>query len=212
MLPGLFGYHIVLLGPLCPGADLLAASRIRHRIVAGEPGWGGEAGLWARPEALPLASDSVDAVVLAHTLEFAAAPHQVLREVERVLIPEGHVVVLGFHPWSPWGAAWLAGRRRGGPWGERLLSPVRVRDWLALLGFDVVAERRLLRRPPLPAEGLLLRLRWLERPMARLRPPAGAYLLVGRKRVLTLTPVRPRWRRRAVTVPGLIKPTARGMR
>jgi ubiquinone/menaquinone biosynthesis C-methylase UbiE len=62
---------------------------------------------------LPFATQSLDLVVLPHVLEFAAEPHQVLREVERVLIPEGQVIICGFNPSSLWGMRQVAGRLTG---------------------------------------------------------------------------------------------------
>ena len=49
---------------------------------------------------LPVASDSQDAVVLHHVLEFVDNPHNMLREVERILVPHGRLVIAGFNPFS----------------------------------------------------------------------------------------------------------------
>ena len=115
LIPNLFGYHVVQLGSL--GADrdqdLLGLCRIPHRIVL-DPVRRTGIGLVAAPDALPIASDSVDVVLLPHTLEFVDDPHQVLREVDRVLVAEGHTVILGFNPWrseerrvgKEWRARW----------------------------------------------------------------------------------------------------------
>ncbi len=212
IVPNLFGYHIVQLG--CVGSqDLLGASRIRHRVVLHVDGAREGVGALARPDALPLATDSVDALLLPHTLELHDNPHEVLREVARVLIPEGHVVVLGFNPVSLWGAVKLLCRWRGGiPWEASFYSVTRVRDWLALLGFETRLVRFYLFRPPLRRAVLLRRLEFLERLGARWWPMLGAaYLLVARKRVVTLTPIKPRWRpRRSLVAGGLAEPTRWG--
>ncbi len=151
----------------------------------------------------------MDAVLLPHTLEFAADPYAIVREVDRVLTGEGQLLVLGFNPWSTWG---LRGRfsRTGFPPGmRRVLSEKRVRDWLVLLGYEVVSERRYLFASPWssglsPNEGPG---RFLRRGFNPL--PSGAYLLKARKRVYTLTPIRPRFREKPGVLGGLVKPTTR---
>ena len=106
----LFGFHVVQVGVLDPEVDLLAESRIGHKVVIDTDGrLRTNAGLAALADQLPFAADSVDAVLLAHSLEFAEDPHEVLREVDRVLIGDGHLVLLGYNPaglfglwrWSP---------------------------------------------------------------------------------------------------------------
>lgn len=214
VLPNLFGYYLVQLG-VAAGPELVAASRIRQRIrVIGEhdpqPTCAGA--LRASAQALPFAADSVDVAVLCHLLEVEPSPHAALREVERVLVPGGHAVVVGFNPVSLLGAWRLTRRRaRGGPWAARFVGPARLKDWLALLGFEVTGLRTTFFRPPLANRRLLERLDGLERLGARLWPTAGAaYLLVARKRVATLTPIKPRWwPRRSLVGIGLAEPTAR---
>jgi hypothetical protein len=95
----------------------------------------------------------------------------------------------------------LVSRRRFPPPAARLMSETRVRDWLRLLGFEVVSARRYLFAPPW-SQVLPERSRsWLERQGPALAPPlAGAYLLKARKRVPALTPIRPAWTRRPVVV------------
>lgn len=215
-LGNLFGYHLLQVGTP-QGGDLTAASRISHRMIlvdsaAALPSLGDSEGCIGLPEALPVAGDSIDLLLLPHVLAFADEPHQVLREAERVLIPEGHVALLGFNLWSLWGLYRLAlGWRRRAPWCGRFLSPWRVKDWLSLLGFDTVLLHHLYYRPPLRHPGLLERLAFLERWGRRGWPIlGGSYLLVAKKRVATLTPIRPRWRpRRALVATGLAGPTVR---
>lgn len=218
-LCNLFGYHLLQVGAP-QGRDLSTASRIGHRMVLVDdclalPPLAGSEGCLGRPEALPVAADSIDLLLLPHVLEFTDEPHQVLREAERVLIPEGHVAIVGFSAWSLWGLfRLLLGWRGRAPWCGRFLSPWRVKDWLSLLGFDTVLLRHMHYRPPLGHPGLRQRLLFLERWGARWWPMlGGGYLLVARKRVATLTPIRPRWRPRRALIPaGLAGPTARKQR
>ena len=214
ILPNLFGYHLLQVGCMVDD-DLLGASRISHRIVIDvvEDRPLQCVRLRAYPDRLPIASDSVDVVVLPHTLEFEADPHQALREIDRILIPEGHVVILGFNPWSWWGLRRLFRRRRRDtyPWCGRFRSLPRIKDWLALLGFDIVMTSGYFFRPPLNHDRIMRRLNFIETAGARWLPMlSGAYLLVAKKRVLTLTPIKPRWRpRRSLIGADMPEPTTR---
>jgi len=218
VLPNLFGFHLLQVGRPMAG-DLLSSSRITHRIVMGEfkqesgaDSQGSVVNLLGPSEMLPFASDSIDVLLLPHTLEFVDRPHDVLREVERVLIPEGHVVIMGFNPWSLFGLRRLfSGWRNTSPWCGHFYSTLRIKDWLALLGFDTELVQHYFFRPPLQNDGIMRRLSGLERGGKRFWSPfGGAYLLVAKKRVSTLTPIRPRWRsRRSLISVSPAEPTAR---
>jgi SAM-dependent methyltransferase len=150
------------------------------------------------PEHLPVFSDSIDSLILYHALEFSSDPHQVLREAERVLVPEGHIVILGFNPQSLWGLTKiLKFRSKDAPWCGRFLSTLRLKDWLALKGFEVTTIRHCFYRPPVQRAGLLARLakleRWGNKWWSFL---GGVYIIVARKKVSTVTPIKPRWRPR----------------
>lgn len=215
VLQNLFGYHLLQIGR-SHDQDLLASSRISHRIVLDDDMEHGDCSatiLRGTLDELPIASDSIDVVVLPHTLEFEQDPHRVLREVERVLIAEGHVVLLGLNPWSLWGMVrWMRRRQGAPPWCGRFLGLMRVKDWLALLGFDVVVTRQYFFRPPLQQEGLMRKLMFMEKIGARLWPRlSGAYLVIAKKRVTTLTPIKPRWKPRRSLMPAPAKPCTRVM-
>jgi SAM-dependent methyltransferase len=211
ILPGLFGYHVLQVGASC-ATTLLDASPIHHRLLIDDDPEAPCCGIAARAAELPVAGDSVDVVVLHHVLEFADDPHQALREVERILIPEGTVVIVGFNPYSSWGLrGWIRRRRGDAPWCGHFLSAPRVRDWLALLGFDVSHSHARVYRPPLQRPALMRRLAFLEQWGHRWwQPLGGIYVLVARKRVIPVTPLRPRWsRRRRLVSTGLAEPTSR---
>lgn len=212
ILPTLFGYHLVQIGNAY-SEYLLGASRVSHCCimdVGSSPQGRRSEGVSFQglPHALPLASESVDVVILPHTLEFSTQPHAVLREVDRVLMPEGHVVMMVFNPWSSWMLRNLVtGWRRNPPWCGRYISATRTRDWLALLGFDVSQCHRYFFRPPVQAEKFMAKLDWLEK-LGRTIWPAlgGSYALVAKKRLETLTPIRPKWRtRKRVVATGLVE-------
>src|SRR5438874_7694190 len=128
-----FGFRAVQVG--LPEVDFLRQNRIPFRFsLALEPG----ASLAADPLQLPLASQSVDLVVLPHVLESHEHPHEVLRETERVLMPEGQVVISGFNSGSLWRLRQIfSGRHRSAPWDLKFIGLFRLRDWLRVLGFEL---------------------------------------------------------------------------
>jgi SAM-dependent methyltransferase len=205
-LADVFGFELLQLGRWGAGVDLCAAARTQHRCILA-PDATGPGAIRAQFSALPIATASVEAVFLPHTLEYAAHPHGVLREVERVLTGEGHVLACGF---NPWGVRHLVSRGRFPPPTQRLISEGRLRDWLVLLGFEVVDARRYLFVPPW-RQRLSVRSRaWLESSGPRFAAPlAGAYLVKACKRVRALTPIRPAWQRAPAVVGGLAEPTSR---
>ncbi len=211
VLPNLFGYHVLQLGHPY-STPMIASSRIQHQaVIASGPVCGGEA-LCAKADALPLQAGSVDVLVLPHVLEFAHSPHAVLREAERVLIPEGHLVVLGFNPWSLFGLWRLAAGWRGNvPWRGRFVGLTRLRDWLALLGFDIERVERLSFRPPLRRARLHAKLEFVERLGSHFWPIFGnVNFVLARKRVLAVRPIRANWaRQRRLAATGAIEPTTR---
>ena len=153
---------------------------------------------------LPFASQSLDLVVLPHVLEFAAEPHQVLREVERVLIPEGQVIVCGFNPASLWGARQGAGRLTGShflPYGGEFISVPRIKDWLKLLNMEVNRGHFGCYAPPCSTEQWLTRFSFMERAGGRWWPYLGAvYIMQAIKRIKGMRLIGPVWSRQAAKV------------
>ncbi len=174
---------------------------------------GGPVDIAASPIELPFQNETMDVVVLIHQLEFSDNPHQILREGERVLSPEGHMLVLGFNPFSLWGLRYLFTRRRccGPPWTGRYRSQARIEDWMTLLGLKIECRERLYFRPPVNNRAMLGRLRRLEEVGPRyLGWFGGIYLTVGHKRVTGMIPAQPVSRPRLTVVPnGLEQPSAR---
>jgi SAM-dependent methyltransferase len=208
-LEDVFGWELLQVGAWGAARELICNARTRRQTMLSPLELSQGADVIARPAQLPVVSDSVDAVLLPHTLEFAADPYAIVREVDRVLTGEGQLVVLGFRPWSTWGLRARFNRSGFPPGLRRVLSEKRVRDWLVLLGYEVVSTRHYLYRSAWsalsPQEGTGP---YLRRGFNLL--PASAYLLKARKRVYTLTPIRPRFREKpAVLGGGLVKPTTR---
>jgi SAM-dependent methyltransferase len=216
----LFGFHALQLG--LPELDTLRANRMPHRWLAVEgvppaadaptgqgevaaPSDAPDASAAETPhtaialhcdfDALPFDSHSLDLVVLPHALELARDPHLALREVERVLVPEGRVVIVGFNPNSLWGLRQQLGRWRRllGAGARRppfmpstgeFMRYRRLRDWLQLLSFEVEAGRFGCYRPPVVSQQWLTRYAWMERFGDRWWPVFGAvYFVVAVKRV-----------------------------
>ena len=158
---------------------------------------------------LPVQDDSIDLVILPHTLDFSDRPHAVLREVHRVLRANGQLIVLGFRPGGLWGLRRLV-PGAGMPPGElHLVSDRRLRDWLKLLDMRIHGLTGYFFRWPLPGLKGKASPQW-ERRGRRWWPELSAcYMLSAQKRISTLTPVRPLWRTKPKVVAGLAEPTAR---
>ncbi len=204
-LDDVFGFELLQLGTWGPTQHLLAGARTQHTTLLA-PTLSPGVTLRAPLTSLPFRSDSIDAIFLPHTLELVEDPYAVLREAERVLCAEGCLMICGFNPWSGWGARRLFARyfrhRAFPPQTRRMLSENRLRDWMALLDFEVASVYGYLgplpvtRRPRKPTDETQPEYR------ARRALTAGAYLLKARKRVQTLTLLRPKRRsRQLVLVP-----------
>jgi len=219
----IFGYHALQLG--LPELDALQANRMPHRWLAlastsaeptpafsrksaadvGDPSAvrPRHAGLVTDSGALPFPESSLDLVVLPHTLELSGDSHATLREVERVLVPEGRVVISGFNPTSLWGL-----RQRRGRFYQRLgygklflpssgdsIGYWRLRDWLRLLNFEVESGRFGCYRPALTSQKWLDRFEWMDPAGERWWPIFGAvYFLVAVKRVRGVHLLEPGWK------------------
>lgn len=212
ILPRLYGLVALQLGSVgkldmmdgCPAPTRVVLDLLRNDNAATVQGF---------PEALPFDTRSVDIALLPHTLDFADDPHQVLREVDRVLVPEGHVVILGFNPLSLWGIRRLFARRLGRvPWCGNFLGLARLKDWLQLLEYKLMGGHMMYYRPPLQNERVMDRLYFLDKVGDRWLPMmAAAYVVVAKKRVFGVTPLRPRLRRKPAIGPGLSEPVVRGI-
>ena len=197
----LFGFHALQLG--MPMLEGLRSNRMPHRWVGSDEVVPGRTDLLLDPTALPFADNSLDLVVLPHTLELSHDPHTTLREVHRVLVPEGKVVVCGFNPASLWGL-----RQRRAHWYRRLgldswflpqagefIGYWRLRDWMRLLGLEIQGGRFGCYRPAVQSTRWLERFAWMDPAGDRWWPIFGAvYLLVATKRVQGMRLIEPGWR------------------
>jgi SAM-dependent methyltransferase len=203
----IFGFHALQLG--LPEIDALCDNRMPHRWL-GHPAPSASASFLTDFSALPFSAGSLDLVVLPHSLELARDPHTTLREVERVLVPEGRVVICGLNPASLWGLrqrrAHLYHRMGFGhiflPEAGEFIGHWRLKDWLRLLGFEMEILRFGCYRPAFSSEKWLQRFSWMDTAGERLWPILGAaYFIVAVKRVRGMTLLNPGWKaERAVSV------------
>lgn len=195
LVADLFGYNALQLG--LPQYDLLLHNRIPLRQLAGETG---KVDVLCDLRELPFAANSIDLVVMPHILEFHDDPHQILREVERILIPEGQLVITGFNPLSLWGL-----RKRlpkcpdEFPMNGDYISVLRLKDWLQLLSFEVDRGNFGCYAPPCHQERWLKRWHFMEAAGDRWWSFAGGvYLLRAVKRVRGMRIILPAWKQKTV--------------
>ncbi|GIL05000.1 MAG: class I SAM-dependent methyltransferase [Burkholderiaceae bacterium] len=208
----IFGYHALQLG--LPEIDALRENRMPLRFCASDRllaaaarSGGGRVAVINRYEELPFATNSIDLVVMPHILEFAEEPHQVLREVDRVLVPEGQIVLTGFNPVSLWGLRQLMARLGMAPFlpreGQFIALP-RIKDWMKLLSFEVSRGRYGCYSPWARSEKWLARWRFMEKAGDRWWPVLGSvYLVTAIKRVRGMRLVGPAWKRQNALRPAL---------
>jgi SAM-dependent methyltransferase len=187
-VPDIFGYHAIQLG--MTQHNMLSESRISHCVTVGP-----EAGAQvpAQFHELPFETQSIDLAVLPHVLEFSENPHAILREVDRVMRPEGRILIVGFNPWSLFGVKKLWSSR-GYPWQGQFVSLVRMKDWLQLLGFEPSAGRLACYIPPCETPKWQKRWQFLEQAGDRWWGVSGGiYMLEAIKRVHGVRLMTPAW-------------------
>ncbi len=194
LLPGYFGYHLLQLSP--QSHSLYEQSPVGNQMSMGNSVDDVGVSFLGNGLQLPFENDSIDVLILHHMLDFFEEPQQLLREVERVALPMGYLVILGFNPVSAWGAWRAIARFRGdAPWSGAFLSSGRIMDWLNLLNFQIDRVHYANYDLPLSIGG--------PRPLPvfkgglsrKFNLPFGAgYVIVARKQVSTMTHIRPAWR------------------
>lgn len=206
----IFGYYAIQLGALSGTHDLLKSSRIAadFSLVSKElqTDLGINASAITSIEHLPIATDNVDLVVASHVLELSEDPHQVLREIDRVLVPEGHCILIGFNPFSisRIGQLIRAGFNRKKNI-YKMRSVPRVRDWFSLLGFEVVDVHYMGMRLGTNNKNLFDRLNWLERWGNFAAPVLGnMYMFHVKKQVVAMRPHKKIWEAPAVLIGGKV--------
>lgn len=211
----IFGFNAVQIG--MPQLDTLAANRMPYKYLADRKirtlaeAPRRAVALTCDPVELPFATQSMDLVVLPHVLEFSPDPHQVLREVERVLIPEGQVIICGFNPTSLWGARQVL-RRVGGtgflPRTEELISMPRLKDWLKLLNMTASHSHFGCYAPACRTQKWLERYTFMDNAGPRWWPYlGGVYIVQAIKRVKGMHLIGPAWSRKTAAAPSVVPAT-----
>lgn len=176
------GDILVWSGPVAAAAGGVKRCMVRNCFYAAVPGTQPHAeliGFQGSLSALPLPNRSVDGFVLHHSLEVEDDPRQALREVGRVIAPGGRLLICAFNSLSLWGLRGLYGHLHDDVFsGMKFVNPLRLFDWLALLGFKPEGRTGYL------GFGLPMKLGW-NRParlgawLTRVRPPTGGIILVS---------------------------------
>jgi SAM-dependent methyltransferase len=200
----IFGFNAFQCGT--PELDGLRANRmpLRRLVLSAQYGALADSFSQAKPvltdqfEALPFESQSVDLLILPHVLEFSADPHQLLREAERVLRPEGRVIVLGLNPFSLWGARhflttwWFKPKL---PPHTKMVPLSQLRDWFKLLEIEFDRTSFGCYRPLSASAKGLSRTGFLESLGDRFWPVCGAvYCVSAVKRVAGMRLIGPAWK------------------
>ncbi len=210
---GLFGEQCLQLGSWGERSTFLRFARTQRAAIIDDriPG-SGEDGAVAvgQLHRLPVASDSVDVVLLPHTLDYSdERSHAILREADRVLTPHGHLVILGFKPGGLWGLRRLVPGAELPPGAGAPISDRQLSDWLQLLDMRIQGITRYFFRWPLPGNKASSSPAWEARGRRFWPELAACYMLTAQKRVVTLTPMKKPWRSRPKVVGGIAEPTTR---
>lgn len=212
----LFGFNAVQMG--CAEMDLLCNSRIAHRYKSSDsPDALIKTDLQCCDDFLPFADTSLDLLLLPHRLEFSERPHQTLREAERVMMPEGHLLISGFNPFSLWGVTQafkniFSGRccTKTFPWNGKFIGLARLKDWLTLLSFEVVSVQTCCHVPPFEQKTWQRRFGFMNKLGPRWLPfMGGVYFIVAKKRVVGMTPLKPNWKKPSLQSSLVARPSQR---
>jgi len=224
ILPSLFGYHLLQMS-VSESTDFSQASPIHHRVTLRtrvindttenclpeiqltESGSRNKKNcLVSDFDCLPIESDSVDVVVLHHVLDFAPNPHQVLKEVNRILIPRGHVIIIGFNPFSFFGLWKMVASifTKNFHWRYSSIAKKRLFDWFKLLDLEKAKVTHTFFRPPCKNSLLLKRLSFLENIGSKLAKPfGGVYIVLARKDIYAVTPIKAPWEKNSKRLMGM---------
>ena len=187
-----FGYHMLRLGNLSSAIEL-AECPIKHKINLTQKQHSYTC-VMGKSDSLPISENSIDVCLLINELDFSKDPHQVLREVTRCIIPNGHLVLVGFNPWSLCGLfKYLPVNRHSSLHQARFFSLNRTKDWLQLLGFEVTAVRRAVFSELFLGRKLAPQSKWLNWCERYLGWLSAIYIIEARKREIPLSLIKPKW-------------------
>ena len=191
-----FGFYAIQMGNF--DIDFLDHSRIPNKFSLNS----NHADLMASNEALPFEEASVDLIIAPHILEQMAEPYELLKEIHRVLMPEGRLIISGFNPMSLWGIKRLLSFDIDYPWNTKFIPLSKIKEWLPIIGLEMVEGKMGCYVPPIQQSSWLKKLHTMEKLGDRWWPMLGGfYFLVIQKRVHGMTPIRPLWKKKLIKTP-----------
>ena len=205
-LKNIFGFHILQIGAdHCNYLkDLGDKLKINHKITLSanvSDSLKNKNILYANDCLIPLASQSIDAVLLAHAFEASNDPHSLLREVDRILLPEGHLIILCFNPWSLWGVRKgftfkkSSSMEKTFPWDDvgKWFSSHRVTDWLSLLNYKITFKQHYFFRPYINNEKIFRYMSFFDHIGKIIPIGAAGFCIIAVKKQPGLECIRPSW-------------------
>jgi SAM-dependent methyltransferase len=191
-----FGFYAIQMGNF--DIDFLDHSRIPNKFSLNS----NHADLMASNEALPFEEASVDLLIAPHILEQMAEPYELLKEIHRVLMPEGRLIISGFNPMSLWGIKRLLSFDIDYPWNTKFIPLSKIKEWLPIIGLEMVEGKMGCYVPPIQQSSWLKKLHAMEKLGDRWWPMLGGfYFLVIQKRVHGMTPIRSLWKKKLIKTP-----------
>lgn len=201
------GYYFAHLGPW-PAYNYKKLSIKKRFILSTVPLETEQPQIISNFKELALANDSLDAILMPYVLEFLPKPHNLLREIARILLPGGNLILTGFNPWGLWGLWRFFNQwQRISPWNGHFRNAYRLQDWLLLLGFEIVSIKPICFTPPFAGEKILERFKFAKHTTFwSWSIGASGYIIWARKKTIALNPIKPLWKKPKKPMnPGLIE-------
>jgi SAM-dependent methyltransferase len=182
-LSKIFGYYAIEMGQHLQHTSWLQHSRIKNNIAIYSPQQLEKnifqtsvlnnnkihrLKLVSEPEFLPITFDNTDLVISSHLLEYSHYPQQILREIDRILTPDGHCFLIGFNPFNyieltRLGLDWLRNCKKSPHQAVyHAYSASKISDWLNVLGFEVISTHSYGYRPNITNNQLFKALQCLD--------------------------------------------------
>lgn len=189
----IFGYHLVKLGnlssevalPSCPISHQINQCQLRSPHT----------GLIGKSCTLPYVENSVDGFLLCNELDFAQDPHEILREVDRVITQSGYVIITGFNPFSATGLGkYLPLKKDNILHDARFFSAARIIDWLSLLSFEVLDTQYIIPSSLFWSSEKAIRYPAQWRMYGYQQWFNSVYVIFARKRTWPMTTIKPKWK------------------
>jgi SAM-dependent methyltransferase len=203
LLSEFYGKHALLVG-LPHQASLLHATNMYHHTVL-SPIMKSAIQIESAFNELPIHSGSIDLVLLPHSLEYIDNQRQLLAEACRIIKPEGHIVIVGFNPFSLWGLKKSLKKSRAvPPTTGNFLNVSTLQQWLALADFELVQKTSILFAPPLYSSKRYKKGKVWEWIGSRFFSNCGGvYILIAKAKMIPLTPIRLKWQQQLGQVPAI---------